>query len=67
MTSGAGSLNIQLGGPAYYHGKFLDKPWFGTNIKPVSRDILRANELLDLTLLHWWGAIALIFVGSKIF
>lgn len=67
MTSGAGSLNIQLGGPAYYHGKFLDKPWFGTNIKPVSRDILRANELLDLTLLYWWGAIALIFVGSKIF
>ncbi|MFQ3246294.1 MAG: adenosylcobinamide-phosphate synthase [Arenicella sp.] len=67
MTSGAGSLNIQLGGPAYYHGTFFDKPWFGTNIKPVSRDILRANEMLDLTLLHWWGAIALIFVGCKIF
>jgi len=67
MTSGAGSLNIQLGGPAHYHGKLVDKPWFGTHVKPRAIDILRANELLSLALLHWWGAIALIFVGRAIF
>ena len=67
MTSGAGSLNIQLGGPARYHGKLIDKSWIGTQVEPRAHDILRANDLLGLTLLHWWGAIALIFVGRAIF
>jgi adenosylcobinamide-phosphate synthase len=62
MTSGAGSLNIQLGGPAYYDGKLLDKPYFGTEVRPHAGDISRANKLLGLTLLTWYAAIVLITV-----
>ncbi|MBL4673463.1 MAG: cobalamin biosynthesis protein CobD [Arenicella sp.] len=67
MTSGAGSLNIQLGGPAYYHGKLLDKPLFGTNIKPQPDDILAPNKLLSVALFCWWAAIALIIVSRLLF
>ncbi|MGK0373912.1 MAG: adenosylcobinamide-phosphate synthase [Arenicella sp.] len=64
MTSGAGSLNIQLGGPAHYHGERLNKPFFGTNIKPQAEDITRANKLLVLTLLTWYVVIALTTLGQ---
>ncbi|MFT4635070.1 MAG: adenosylcobinamide-phosphate synthase [Arenicella sp.] len=60
MTSGAGSLNIRLGGPASYQGERLDKPFFGTDITPQVGDITRTNKLLGLTLLTWLAAIALV-------
>lgn len=60
MTSGAGSLNIRLGGPASYQGERLDKPFFGTDITPQVGDIARTNKLLGLTLLTWLAAIALV-------
>ena len=62
MTSGAGSLNIRLGGPASYHGERLDKPFFGTDIRPQVGDIARTNKLLELTLLTWLAVIALVTV-----
>lgn len=47
MTAGAGALNLQLGGPAVYHGITFDKPFFGGEIIPQPDDILRANRLVD--------------------
>jgi len=53
MTSGAGSLNIQLGGPAFYHGKLKDKIYFGTDHLTKNNDINRANSLITRSLLLW--------------
>ena len=46
MTSGAGSLNIKLGGPASYHGEIIEKPVFGGQHQTDKRDISRANTLI---------------------
>lgn len=53
MTSGAGALNIKLGGPARYHGKLKDKPLFGGNNIPVFQDIIRTNQLITATITLW--------------
>ncbi len=53
MTSGAGALNLRLGGPARYHGKLKDKAFFGTDILPDNGDIARANSLVTFNLLLW--------------
>ncbi|MFK5948215.1 MAG: adenosylcobinamide-phosphate synthase CbiB [Methylococcales bacterium] len=53
MTSGAGSLNLKLGGPAWYHGKLKNKVYFGTDKLPTNADIIRANTLITNTLILW--------------
>jgi len=58
MCAGAGGLDLQLGGPASYHGAVVDKPWFGTQRPPTVADIHRALALLDRSLLAWLVAIA---------
>lgn len=60
MCSGAGSLNIKLGGPAIYHNKTLNKPYFGGNQLPSAKDIQRANQLVRKTALLWCVAILLL-------
>ena len=59
MTAGAGALNLNLGGPATYHGKLKDKPWFGGAKQPGDQDILRAIRLIYQTLAFWWVLIAI--------
>ncbi len=66
MTAGAGSLNIKLGGPAYYHGNEIDKPFFGGTESVVNSDIIRANRLLTRALLVWWIALILLSVLTKL-
>ncbi len=53
MTAGAGALNIQLGGPAYYHGVLKHKIYFGTSTRADKTDILKAVNLIERTLLLW--------------
>jgi len=53
MTAGAGALNIRLGGPAIYHGKVKNKPWFGGNAWPKDADINLAVRLIVRTLALW--------------
>lgn len=46
----AGSLGIQLAGPASYFGKMVDKPTIGDSEREVQReDILRANKMMILS------------------
>ncbi len=59
MTSGAGALNLQLGGPAFYHGQLKQKPWFGGERQAQDADIQRALGLMHRTLLLWLLVIAL--------
>ncbi|MDQ7091593.1 MAG: adenosylcobinamide-phosphate synthase CbiB [Methylococcales bacterium] len=59
MTAGAGSLNVQLGGGAFYQGVYKDKPLFGSERLPENKDIERANHLIDLTLVLWGGLLLL--------
>ena len=67
MTSGAGSLNVRLGGPAYYHGIYTEKPYFGSNVTPSAIDIKRSLDLIRNTLYLWSLVIALISLGSLLF
>lgn len=60
MTAGAGSLGVTLGGPASYHGKWIDKPVFGEGHTPDGNDILRAQRLLWRALMVWIVALALL-------
>ena len=46
MTTGAGSLNVEIGGPTYYHGVLHDKKPMGAG-KPAGWDsIPKANQLV---------------------
>lgn len=51
MCAGAGALDLQLGGPAIYHGTLMDKPFFGGKNEPQADDILRTNRLVDRAIL----------------
>lgn len=57
ISSGAGALSVQLGGPARYHGKLVDRPTLGCGNPPVIDDIDRSIDLLTRSLLIWLGII----------
>ncbi len=59
MTAGGGALNLQLGGPARYHGQLKHKPWFGGQHPPENADIERAISLVYRVLGLWLLLIAL--------
>ena len=47
----AGALGLQLGGPAYYFGKLVDKPTIGDATKSIEiSDVARAHRLLMVTM-----------------
>ena len=57
----AGSLGVQLAGPAWYFGELYDKPAIGDALRPVeAEDILRANRMMiagSVLLLVMCGAV----------
>lgn len=53
MAAGAGSLSIELGGAASYHGSFKQRPKLGCGLPPNAYDIERAVALLSRTLWLW--------------
>ncbi|MDO8207156.1 MAG: adenosylcobinamide-phosphate synthase CbiB [Gallionella sp.] len=59
MASGAGALQVKLGGAAIYHGQLEQRPELGCG-QPANRaDILRAVRLVQHTLWLWLIAISL--------
>ncbi len=61
MSSGAGALQIRLGGGAFYHGRWHERPALGEGRPAELADILRARRLILRALLLWMGC-AMIFV-----
>lgn len=52
----AGALGIQLGGPAYYFGEFVDKPYLGDDLREaVPEDIALTNKMVSKG--TWLGVI----------
>lgn len=50
----AGALAVRLGGPNYYHGKRVEKPYIGTRYKSVvTADINTACTLMTYTAFVW--------------
>ena len=50
----AGALKIRLGGPSYYHGKRVPKPFLGKNYGDVKpNDISKACRLMLMTAYIW--------------
>jgi adenosylcobinamide-phosphate synthase len=56
MAAGAGSLGLQLGGVAIYHGQPEIRPALGAGPAPVADDIERAITLIRQSLCLWLAA-----------
>lgn len=63
MAAGAGSLGIELGGPAIYEGHREERPPLGAGQAAQTDDIARATLLISRSLLLW---LALIGVGEAL-
>lgn len=61
MASGAGALNLTLGGPAPYHGLLKERPVLGEGTLPKVEDIGRTVRFVQRGLWLW---LAVIFLGS---
>lgn len=59
MCSGAGSLNVLLGGPTMYHGNWVDKPMMGEGGEVQTGDIAKAIRLVDYSVYLWAAIIVL--------
>lgn len=63
MSSGAGALALQLGGPAVYHGKLETCPLLGYGAPPRADDIAQATRLLQRGIILW-ASIAVVVAGA---
>ena len=63
MSAGAGSLGVQLGGPAIYHGQEEIRPPLGSGPPPVAADLGRAISLIRRSLWLWLAVFFLIGLG----
>lgn len=61
MASGAGALNLRLGGPAPYHGLIKQRPVIGMGETPAVGDIERVVVFIQR---GQWLWLAIIFLGS---
>ncbi|MBF0177647.1 MAG: cobalamin biosynthesis protein [Magnetococcales bacterium] len=62
MATGAGALELQLGGAAPYHGRMQERPLLGEGMPPRMEDILRALTIVERG--AWsWGFLASLVWG----
>jgi len=59
MAAGAGSLGVQLGGAAIYHGREEHRPALGCGALPQAGDLDRAISLIRRSLWLWLAALFL--------
>jgi len=57
----AGALEVRLGGPNYYHGRLVSKPYLGIPFKQINRNhIKKACDLMMLSALIWMVVLVVI-------
>ncbi len=66
MASGAGSLGLQLGGMACYHGEWEERPLLGCGVRPAASDIGRALRLVRHTQWLWIVVMLMAFYARKV-
>lgn len=64
MASGAGALNLALGGPAQYGGEWHQRPQLGYGLEPQPHDIYRALNLVRHSVLLWVSCLFILTVIS---
>lgn len=62
MASGAGALNIQLGGAACYQSVWQQRPQLGTHTQPQAEHIQQALRLVSRSVLLWLVIIGIVMV-----
>jgi len=62
MASGAGALNLSLGGTAFYAGNQITKPILGLGDPPTSSDIAHSFALLKHSLTLFMGLQLVIYL-----
>lgn len=60
----AGALNLRLGGPNYYFGKLVEKPYIGDHLKDIEvEDVYITNKIIySVTILAYIIAMIFIFI-----
>ena len=66
MAAGASSLNVELGGDAFYQQKLISKPTLGYGNEPQINDIKRAIELIDKSLLVWLAVVVIVTIFIEV-
>lgn len=66
MAAGASSLNVELGGDAFYQQKLISKPTLGYGNEPQINDINRAIELIDKSLLVWLAVVGIVTIFIEV-
>jgi adenosylcobinamide-phosphate synthase len=57
----AGALGVRLGGPSYYQGRLVSKPFLGIPFNPINRNhIKKACDLMLLSALIWMVVLVII-------
>lgn len=67
MAAGAGALGITLGGPAFYHGHYKQRPALGEGRPASGDDIERALRLVRHGVLLWLAVGLLLALGGEAF
>lgn len=62
MASGAGAMQVQLGGAACYQGEWHQRPVLGQGRKPSTEDIKRALQLVREGVLAWLVAAGIVLL-----
>ena len=62
MTAGAGSLDVRLGGPSYYHQTYTEKPYFGSKTVVKAVDIERSLRLIRNSIFLWCFTILILTI-----
>jgi adenosylcobinamide-phosphate synthase len=63
MSSGAGALTLQLGGPTSYHGKVEHCTILGCGKQPEAKNITQAIRLIQRSIILW-ASFALLIAGG---
>ncbi len=67
MSSGAGALQLQLGGRSSYHGEVEEKPLLGSGRAAEAGDICRTLSLVNRSAILWLAVLWTIATFSEIF